>query len=190
MRLQNLNFQPPSSIWNLPRRLNFLVIEATYLQSIQTCFPLLLMRRIRTQKVDVQSTNDDLSHDNFGLTFLAFQSTMPRVGNTLSPAPGQECRLWLRNGKQSLGRFQRPSERVPFSDEGGFVFSKASFKGTLHEGLKGASPSERFKGASKDWRGLEGASRGLKGAWPLLEGGLTFEGGLNSTLKGASRAPP
>jgi len=39
----------------------------------------------------------------------------------------------------STGRFQRPSERVPFSDEGGFVFSKAPFKGTLHEGLKGAS---------------------------------------------------
>ena len=45
------------------------------------------------------------------------------------------------------GRFQRPSERVPFSDEGGFVFSKAPFKGTLHEGLKGASPSEGFKRA-------------------------------------------
>ena len=58
------------------------------------------------------------------------------------------------------GRFQRPSERVPFSDEGGFTFSEAPFEGTLHEGLKGSSPSEGFKGAS---RGLEG---GFKGASP------------------------
>jgi len=29
--------------------------------------------RIRTQNVDVQSTNDNLSHDNFGLTYLALQ---------------------------------------------------------------------------------------------------------------------
>ena len=52
------------------------------------------------------------------------------------------------DGGHTTGRFQRPSERVPFSDEGGFVFSEAPFKGTLHEGLKGASPSEGFKGAS------------------------------------------
>ena len=92
------------------------------------------------------------------------------------------------------GRFQRPSERVPFSDEGGFVFRKAPFKGTLHEGLKGASPSEGFKGAWRDlkgaWRGLEG---GFKGAWRGLEGGLkpsTLKGasrGLEGGLKGASR---
>ena len=46
------------------------------------------------------------------------------------------------------GRFQGPSGRAPFSDEGGFTFSEAPFEGTLHEGLKGASPSEGFKGAS------------------------------------------
>ena len=40
------------------------------------------------------------------------------------------------------GRFRGPSGRAPFSDEGGFTFSEASFEGTLHEGLKGASPSE------------------------------------------------
>ena len=72
-RLQNLNFQPPSSIWNLQRKLDFLMIKATDFQSTQTCFPSLLMQRIRTQNVDVQSTNDNLSHDNFGLTYLALQ---------------------------------------------------------------------------------------------------------------------
>ena len=46
------------------------------------------------------------------------------------------------------GRFRGPSGRAPFSDEGGFTFSEAPFEGTLHEGLKGASPSEGFKGAS------------------------------------------
>ena len=73
MRLQNLNFQPPSSIWNLQRKLDFLMIKATDFQSTQTCFPSLLIQRIRTQNVDVQSTNDNLSHDNFGLTYLALQ---------------------------------------------------------------------------------------------------------------------
>ena len=46
------------------------------------------------------------------------------------------------------GRFRGPSGRAPFSDEGGFTFSEAPFEGTLHQGLKGASPSEGFKGAS------------------------------------------
>ena len=46
------------------------------------------------------------------------------------------------------GRFRGPSGRAPFSDEGGFTFSEAPFEGTLHEGLKGASPSEGFKGSS------------------------------------------
>ena len=41
-----------------------------------------------------------------------------------------------------------PSGRAPFSDEGGFTFSEAPFEGTLHEGLKGPSPSEGFKAAS------------------------------------------
>ena len=81
--------------------------------------------------------------------------------------------------KKSSGRFQRSSGRVSFSDEGGFIFSEAPFKGTLHEGLKGASPS---KASSR-----EGAARGLqegfKGASKGLERGLK-----PSTLKEASRA--
>ena len=48
----------------------------------------------------------------------------------------------------ATGRFRGPSGRAPFSDEGGFTFSEAPFEGTLHEGLKVASPSEGFKGAS------------------------------------------
>ena len=56
------------------------------------------------------------------------------------------------------GRFQRPSERVPFSDEGGFVFSKAPFKGTLHEGLKGGFTFGRLQ------KGLKRFEGGLKGA--------------------------
>ena len=44
-------------------------------------------------------------------------------------------------------RFQRPSERVPFSDEEGFTFSEAPFEGVLHEGLKGTSPSKGLKEA-------------------------------------------
>jgi len=32
-------------------------------------------------------------------------------------------------GGTPSGRFQRPSERVPFSDEGSLVFSEAPFKG-------------------------------------------------------------
>ena len=51
-------------------------------------------------------------------------------------------------GLSKPGRFRGPSGRAPFSDEGGFTFSEAPFEGTLHEGLKGASPSEGFKGAS------------------------------------------
>ena len=66
MRLQNLNFQPPNSIWNLQRKFDFLMIQATYLQSSQKCFPSLLIK-IKTQNVDIQSTNDHLSHDNLGL---------------------------------------------------------------------------------------------------------------------------
>ena len=31
--------------------------------------------------------------------------------------------LVKEDGGKSPGRFQRPSERVPFSDEGGFVFT-------------------------------------------------------------------
>jgi len=50
-------------------------------------------------------------------------------------------------GLPSRGRFRGPSGKAPFSDEGGFTFSEAPFEGTLHEGLKGASPSEGFKGA-------------------------------------------
>ena len=56
---------------------------------------------------------------------------------------GQRARL---RGLDLSGRFQRPSERAPFSNEGGFTFSEAPFEGTLHEGLKGSSPSEGFKG--------------------------------------------
>ena len=65
-----------------------------------------------------------------------------------------------------------PLGRVLFSDEGGFTFSEAPFEGTLHEDLKGASPSEGFKGASPSkeeaWRlegGFKGASRGLQGGF-------------------------
>ena len=46
------------------------------------------------------------------------------------------------------GRFQRPSGRTLFSDEEGFTFSEAPFEGTLHEDLKGVSPSKGFKRAS------------------------------------------
>ena len=79
------------------------------------------------------------------------------------------------------GRFQGPSGRALFSDEEGFTFSEAPFEDTLHEGLKGASPSEGFKGASLSEGGLEG---GLKGASRGLQGG--FEGasrGLEGGLK-------
>ena len=108
---------------------------------------------------------------------------------------------------QLSGRFRGPSGRAPFSDEGGFTFSEAPFEGTLHEGLKGASPSEGrawrgfergFKVASRGLqRGLkpsEGEGRferlegGLKGAWRGLQGGFTFgrlQGGLH--LRKASR---
>ena len=133
---------------------------------------------------------------------------------TVSLANGHLLGMTQSSGLRLSGRFQRPSERVPFSDEGGFVFSEAPFKGTLHEGLKGASPSEGFKEAWRDLKGLEGGFKGawrgleafnaegrlrggLKGASRGLEGGLTLkgtsrglEGGLKpSTLKGASSAP-
>ena len=76
--------------------------------------------------------------------------------------PCQRCGL----GLPCSGRFRGPSGRAPFSDEGGFTFSEAPFEGTLHEGLKGASPSEGFKGASPSeggpWRRLEG---GFKPPW-------------------------
>ena len=99
-------------------------------------------------------------------------------------------------GPSAPGRFQRPSERVPFSDEGGFVFSKTPFKGTVHEGLKGASPSEGFKGAWRDlkgaWRGLE---RGFKGVWRGLERGLKGAEGASRGLEafnaeGCFKSPP
>ena len=73
------------------------------------------------------------------------------------------CLTWCSSDQASVrpGRFRGPSGRAPFSDEGGFTFSEAPFEGTLHEGLKGASPSEGFKGASPSEGGLEG---GFKGA--------------------------
>ena len=111
----------------------------------------------------------------------------------------------------SLRRFQRPSGRTLFSDEGGFTFSEA-LEGALHEDLKETSPSESFKRASPSeggtWRRLQGsfkgaskelqrglkrawslpkvkeASRGLKGAWRGFQGGFTF-GRLQRGLKGA-----
>ena len=67
------------------------------------------------------------------------------------------------------GRFRGPSGRALFSDEEGFTFSEAPFEDTLHQGLKGASPSEGFKRASPSEGGLEG---GLKGASRRLEGGF------------------
>ena len=100
---------------------------------------------------------------------------------------------WLENS----GRFRGPSGRAPFSDEGGFTFSAAPFEGTLHEGLKGASPSEGFKRLHLRKEGLEGgfkgASRGLEGGFKGAsrslkpsegEGGF---GGLEGGLKGARR---
>ena len=102
-------------------------------------------------------------------------------GHLLLPLPSSELFEASDEGGATTGRFQRPSERVPFSDEGGFVFSEggfvfseAPFKGTLHEAFKIASPKEGVA-----WRGLQG---GLKGAWRGLERGLK-----PSTLKGASR---
>ena len=83
------------------------------------------------------------------------------------------------------GRFRRRSGRALFSVEGGFTFSKAPFEGTLHEGLKEASPSEGFKETS---RGLEG---GLKGAQRRLKGDFMRASpskasrGLEGSLKGA-----
>ena len=62
------------------------------------------------------------------------------------------------NPVPAAGRFRGPSGRAPFTDERGFTFSEAPFEGNLHEGLKGASPSE----ASKGFKGLKGASRGLQ----------------------------
>ena len=83
------------------------------------------------------------------------------------------------------GRFRGPSGRAPFSDEGGFAFSEAPFKGTLPEGLNGASPSEGLKGASPS-EGFKGASRGLEGGFKGASRGL--EGGLNlPKVKRASR---
>ena len=95
---------------------------------------------------------------------------------------------------QLSGRFRGPSGRAPFSDEGGFTFSEAPFEGTLHEGLKGASPSEGFKQPSpsegRAWRGFErgfkGASRGLQRGLKPSEGEGRFER-LEGGLKGASR---
>ena len=79
------------------------------------------------------------------------------------------------------GRFRGPSGRAPFSDEGGFTFSEAPFQGTLHEGLKGASPSTfgrgGLKGASRGLEGgFKGASRGLEGGLKPSEGEGGFEG--------------
>ena len=51
-------------------------------------------------------------------------------------------------GRKTAGRFRGPLGRALFNDEGGFTFSEAPFQGTLHEGLKGASPSEGFEEAS------------------------------------------
>ena len=69
-------------------------------------------------------------------------------------------------------RFRGPSGRALFSDEGGFTFSEAPFEGTLHEDLKGASPSKGFKKLHLRWRAWR---------WRGLEGGFIFrrlEGGL------------
>ena len=66
-----------------------------------------------------------------------------------------------REGEAEPGRFRGPSGRAPFSDEGGFTFSEAPFEGTLHEGLKGASPSQGFRWLHLRQGGLEG---GFKGA--------------------------
>ena len=87
MRLQNLNFQPPSSIWNLQRKLDFLMIKATDFQSTQTCFPSLLMQRIRTQNVMSKAQTTIFLMTTLVWPTLHSRSTMPRVGNTLSPAP-------------------------------------------------------------------------------------------------------
>ena len=116
-----------------------------------------------------------------------------RVGNgKFVCASNASSRCPLHTHVIFSGRFRGPSTRA--TDEGGFTFSEAPFEGTLHEGLKGASPSEDFKGASPSEEGgfkaLEGGFKGLGG---LQEGGLkgasrglTF-GRLQGGLKGASR---
>ena len=60
-----------------------------------------------------------------------------------------ENKVIVANSLKISGRFRGPSGRTLFSDKGGFTFSEVPFEGTLHEGLKGASPSSKgFKGAS------------------------------------------
>jgi len=67
-----------------------------------------------------------------------------------------------------LGSFKKSSKRFPFSEEGAFTFSKASFKGGLHDGLKRSLGAEEgFEASSK------GFKKGLKEA-----SGLHREGGL------------
>ena len=87
-------------------------------------------------------------------------------------------------------RFRGPSGRTLFSDEGGFTFNEAPFEGTLHEDLKGASPSKDYKRASPSeeeaWRGLEGGFKGASRGWKPSEGEGGFEG-LEGGLKGVSR---
>ena len=50
------------------------------------------------------------------------------------------------------GRFRDLQEGHSSVTKVGFTFSEAPFEGTLHQGLKGASASEGFKGASP-WEG-------------------------------------
>ena len=69
-------------------------------------------------------------------------------------------------------RFRGLSGRALFSDERNFTFSEAPFEGTLHEGLKGASPSEGFKRVSSSERGLMGTSKGLEESFKGASRGL------------------
>ena len=81
MRFQNLNFQPPSSIWNLQRTLDFLMIKATYLQRTQTCFPSLLMQRIRTLWKSNNPSLQVLTQSTVGVIGVSQQQKPKTHGN-------------------------------------------------------------------------------------------------------------
>ena len=93
----------------------------------------------------------------FSILSRICRRNFPRIKKTTKTKPNKNTNqkhkslplfVASRPARHSSGRFRGPSGRAPFSDEGGFTFSEAPFEGTLHEGLKGASPSEAFKEAS------------------------------------------
>ena len=62
-----------STIWNLQRKFDLLVIQTTDLQSAETCLLPLFMQRIRIQNIQIKGTNDDFPHDDFNLTNLTLK---------------------------------------------------------------------------------------------------------------------